>query len=98
MLSVKRVIFEDYCVSHILLLCFCWCDFVLLCYFFFYSDSDYNTMLTAVSLFLTFLSIVSVVCLFCSQIVVNTMELDATVIQVKGLASFQARLNPSLST
>ena len=38
------------------------------------------------------------VCLFCSRIVDNVMEFDATVIQVKGLASYKTRFNPPFST
>ena len=37
-------------------------------------------------------------CLFCSRIVVNIMEFDATVIQVRGLDSFKTRFNPPFST
>ena len=36
--------------------------------------------------------------LFCSHIVVNIMELDANVIQVRCLASFKTRFNPPFST
>ena len=38
------------------------------------------------------------VCLFSSQIVVNIMEFDATVIPVRGLASFKTRFNQPFST
>ena len=38
------------------------------------------------------------VCLFCSSIVVNIMEFDATVIPVRGLASYKTRFNPPFST
>ena len=52
-------------------------------------------MLTGVSLILKYLPIKSV--LFCSHIVVNIMEFYATVIQVRGLASYKTRFNPSFS-
>ena len=38
------------------------------------------------------------VCLFCLRIVLNIMEFDATVIQVRDLASYKTRFNPSFST
>ena len=38
------------------------------------------------------------VCLFCSHIVVNIMEFDAPVIQVRGLASYKIWSNLQFST
>ena len=38
------------------------------------------------------------VCLFCSRIGDIMMEFDATVIQVRGLASYKTRFNPPFST
>ena len=52
-------------------------------------------MLTAV---LQFVMFTYYVCLFCSHIVVNIIEFDSTIIQVRGLASFETILNPPFST
>ena len=49
-------------------------------------------MLTAVTLFYDIFTYY--VCLFYSHIVVNIIELYATVIQVRGLASYKTRFNP----
>ena len=38
------------------------------------------------------------VCLFCARIGDNIMKLDATVIQVRVLASYKTRFNPPFST
>ena len=38
------------------------------------------------------------VCLFCSRIIVSIMEFNATVKQVRDLASYKARFNPPLLT
>ena len=53
-------------------------------------------MLTALPLFFDIFTYY--VCLFCSHIVVDIMEFDATVIQMRSLASFKTRLNRSFST
>ena len=43
------------------------------------------------------LVVFNIFCLFCSRVVVNIMEFDATFIQVRGLASYKTGFNPPFS-
>ena len=65
-----------------LIICFDCMPFCAFCYMFglFYSEKDYNTMLTAVPLFLTFLPIMSVC--FVHTSLSYIMEIPATLIQL----------------